>query len=843
MGRIDGPPVPRRGRHPQPLAMTFSRTAPCALVLAVTFASTLSAVGCSSGPADPAPARVSADDEAALTSATFDAEIKASEQRLVGLRAAQKAEREAAVVLGKDMARQRRTLEEAVLGRVLIAARIVAKKPKAEVAAAASAYTTDRATLLAARKGIADHQATHKKQRLALEGQLGTLRATARKEANVSGGSGVFALSVLAADYTFGISRRLPSLHTEVVTLRDTPSCRGDLALEGMLDAYLRAAVFEDEAGVAKQIGRIQTQLSCLSGRQLRALEAAMVAEIDTTIARVLGKEGALAATRFRQIVALPLLLLADQNRALAGHTKPGLVWLSKHRAELVAAAATPGTVLHRQGLYLLDPRTRKVVPVGSKAQRAGSLTKLAAGTKNLVFRDAKGALSTNGLPGLVEGLLQPCHGVDLVAVGSSGAATAFTCDIGCGLAKGDAAKLAVPGVSVRAPSDAASAMCGTGGGGGGGGGGTPSADTPPGTGGVTVGGGTSRTQCALGELTADRPGAATLACAASLHPGAGALGGLIGSARSGGPSCKPTVGIVFNGEVVEKKSRLVASVTEGGTTWDVYESEDGTLTFVNEADDSDTMRMTKEEAAAAMPAVADALNEAGADAPADPPPTQPTGGAVPADSPPAAGNPGGGGFAVAAIVASAITTALSETLEALEFMMQSDGSDTEQCSVNPQCMEPNTPQDCSPEQTSCSSGCTGADGAATAFAECVTAANGGTIGTKEEPSVPDLVDGNLINPSPDSTSFGTLPNGALTACLAGGTPVGSRCVGTSVRLCTQDNPNCGCGRVSVVAPPPPNGQCEAMQCVSDSARGELAQGAPTGGAGMCGCSSVMGGI
>ena len=131
----------------------------------------------------------------------------------------------------------------------------------------------------------------------------------------------------------------------------------------------------------------------------------------------------------------------------------------------------------------------------------------------------------------------------------------------------------------------------------------------------------------------------------------------------------------------------------------------------------------------------------------------------MPADSPPAAGNPGGGGFAVAAIVASAITTALSETLEALEFMMQSDGSDTEQCSVNPQCMEPNTPQDCSPEQTSCSSGCTGADGAATAFAECVTAANGGTIGTKEEPSVPDLVDGNLhveqVSVHPDAAGHG----------------------------------------------------------------------------------------
>ena len=814
--------------------MTFSRTAPCALVLAVSF---VSAVGCSSGPADPTPTAATADGEEALTSATFDAEIKASEQRLLGLRAAQKAEREAAVVLGKDMARQRRTLEEAVLGRVLVAARIVAKKPKAEVTAAASAYAADRVTLLAARKSIADHQATHKKLRLALEGQLAPLRTTARKEANVSGGSGVFALSVLSADYTFGLSRRLPSLHTEVVTLRDTTTCRGDLALEGMLDAYLRAAVFEDEAGVAKQIGRIQTQLSCLSGRQLRALEAAMVAEIDTTIARVLGKEGALAATRFRQIVALPLLLLADQNRALAGHTKPGLLWLAKHRAELVAAAATPGTVLHRQGLYLLDPRTRKVVPVGSKAQRAGSLTKLAAGTKNLVFRDAKGALSTNGLPRLIEGLLQPCHGVDLVAVGSSGAATAFTCDIGCGLAKGDAAKLAVPGIPVRAPSDAASAMCGTGGGGGGG---TPSADTPAGTGGVTVGGGTSRTQCAIGELTADRPGAATLACAAGLHPGAGALGGLIGSARSGGPSCKPTVSA---GEDQGYGKSQGPYTPEGSTTtYDVYEDEDGDTTFVNQSDPNDVIGVSASEMAANENAVEDAIDASGGNEPAPPADPQPSDGGVPASSTPASGSPNGG-LLGGTLAADVMATAREETLEALEFMMQSDGSDTEQCSVNPQCMEPNTPQDCSPEQTSCSSGCTGADGAATAFAECVTAANGGTIGTNEEPSVPGVVDENLINPSPDSTSFGTLPNGALTACLAGGTPVGSRCVGTSVRLCTPENPNCGCGRVSVVAPPPPNGTCEAMQCVSDSARGELAQGAPTGGAGMCGCSSVMGGI
>lgn len=824
--------------------MTFSRTAPCALVFAVSLVSTVSAVGCSAGPSDTNPASAVAESEEALTSGSFDLELKASEERLIGLRAAQKAEREAAIVLGKDMARQRRTLEEAVLGRLLVAAKLVTKKTKAKVAAAASAYATDRATLLAARKIIADHQSTHKKQRLALEAQLVPLRPTARKEANVSGGSGVFALSVLSADYAFGLSRRLPALHTEVVTLRDTATCRGDLALEGTLEAYLRAAVNEDEAGVAKQMGRIQTQLSCLSGRQLRALEAAMVAEIDTSIGRVLAKEGALAATRFRQIVALPLLLLADQNRALAGHKKPGLLWLAKHRAELVAAAATPGTVLHRQGLYLLDPRTRKIVPVGSKAQRAGELTKLASGTKNLVFRDAKGALSTNALPGILEGLLQPCHGVDLVAVGSSGAATAFTCDAGCGLAKGDATKLAVPGIPVRVPSDTAAAKCGSAASGGGSAGsGAPSADTPAGTGGVTVGGGTSRTQCAIGELTAGRPGAATLACAATLHPGAGALGGLVGSERSGGPSCKPTVSGFVSGGVVTTKSRRVASVTEGDTTWDVYESDDGSLTFVNEADPNDTMRMTKEEAAAAMPDVADALKDAGADTPAEPPPAQPTGGAVPADSSPGAGSPSGGGFAVAAIVASAITTALGETLEALEFMMQSDGSDTEQCSVNPQCMEPNAPQDCTPDMPSCNAGCTGSDGAATAFAECVNAANGGTIGTNAAPSVPGAVDGNLINPSPDSTSFGTLPNGALTGCLAGGTPVGSRCVGTSVRLCTEESPNCGCGRVSVVVPSLPNGSCEAMQCLSDSAHGELAQGAPTGGAGMCGCSSVMGGI
>ncbi len=823
--------------------MTFFRTAPCALVLAVSLVSTVSAVGCSAGPSDSAAESAVAESEEALTSATFDTELKASEQRLVGLRAAQKAEREAAVMLGKDMARQRRTLEEAVFGRLLIAARLVAKKPKAAVAAAASAYASDRATLLAARKTIASHQATHRKQRLALEAQLVPLRTTARKESNVSGGSGVFALSVLSADYSFGLSRRLPALHTEVVTLRDTAACRGDLALEGMLDAYLRAAVKEDEAGVAKQIGRIQTQLSCMSGRQLRALEDAMVAEIDTSIGRVLGKEGALAATRFRQIVALPLLLLADQNRAFAGHKKPGLLWLAKHRAELVAAAATPGTVLHRQGLYLLDPRTRKIVPVGTKALRAGELTKLAAGTKNLVFRDLKGALSTNGLPSFIEGLLQPCHGVDLVAVGSAGTATAFACDIGCGLAKGDAARLAVPGIPVRATSDVAATKCGNGGGGGGGGG-APSADTPAGRGGVTVGGVTSRTQCAIGELASDRPGAATLACAASLHPGAGALGGLVGSERSGGPSCRPSVSA---GEDQGYGRSQGTYTTADGTTYSVYEDDDGDTTFVNESDPNDVIGVTASEMEANENAVEEAISGAGGNEPVpptEPEPTepQPTEPGVPAGSAPASGSPNGG-FLGAFGAASALDTASNETLEALEFMWQDDGSDTQQCSTDPQCLEPNTPEDCSPEMTSCSAGCTGSDAASTAFTECVDAANGGTSGTNQEPSVPGVVDENVINPSPDSTSFGTLPNGALTACLAGGIPEGSRCVGTSVRLCAEESPNCGCGRASVVAAPLPNGSCDAMQCVSNSAHGELAQGTPTGGAGMCGCSSVMGGI
>lgn len=820
-------PVPLAARAPQTCSMTFSRTAPWALVFAVSFASTLSTVGCSSGPADP----ITSESGEALTSTTFDAEIKASEQRLLALRTAQKAERAAAVVLAKDMARQRRTLENAVLARTLVAARIVRKKPKAEIASAASTYAANRATLLAARKTIAEHQAAYKKQRLAIEALLVPLRASARTEAKVAGGSGQFALSVLSADYAFGLSRRLPSLHTEVVTLRDAGSCRGDLALEGTLDAYLRAAVTEDEAGVATQLGRIQTQLECMSGRQLRALEGAMVAEIDTTIGRVLAKEGALAATRLRQIVAIPLLLLSDQNRALAGHSKPGLLWLAKHREELLSAAATPGTILHRQGLYLLDPRTRRLVPFGSKAQRAGELTKLSADTKNLVFRDAKGSLATNGLPRLLEGLLEPCHGVDLVATGSAGLASAFTCDSGCGDAKVDAKTLGVPGIPATAPSDAAVAKCGSGGGAGG----SASPDAPAGSGGVTVGGGTSRTQCAIGELTAGRPGAGTLACAASLHPGAGALGSLVGSAKSGRQSCKPTAGMVMGGEPVPS-SHLVASVTDGGKTWDVYELGDGSLRFVNEADANESMTMTKEEAAAAMPEVAEAL--ASADTPPDPAPAPGSNEAVPAESSPSGGSPAAS--FVAGVVAAAVTTALGETLEALEFMMQSDGSETEQCSVNPQCMEPNSPKDCAPDQPSCGAGCTGSDAAGTAFAKCVNAANGSMVGT--EPSVPNPIDGNLVNPTPDSTSFGTLPNGALTACLGGGTPVGSRCVGTSVRLCPQDDPNCGCGRVSVVTPPPPTSTCQAIQCVSDSARGELAVGAPTGGAGMCGCSSVMGG-
>jgi hypothetical protein len=774
---------------------------------------------------------------AELSSSAFSKEIASAEARLAKLRSAQTNQRTSALEFARAVQRRDREFEQHVLGRLLLSSQLTRNEKGPARDSTIDLLKKTRQAVLDARGPIASLEATDRKRRAAVEAQLVSLRAQAKAEADVKGGSGVFALSVLAADYTFGLSRRLPSLHTQVKSLRDLEQCRGDLVLEGMFDAYFDAALSENEAAVVAALARIQTQLSCASVRQLRALEAAMVAEIDTTLARTLGKSGALAATRLRQLVAIPLVLLADQNRALPDHGKPGLVWLAKNVEELARAAGTPGTVLHRFGLVVFDARANRLVPVSSKTHRAHANKKPTKGTKNLVFANGKG-FDTNGLPAFVRGLLEPCQAVDLVAEGSGDVAEHFACDEGCGKAKGDRARLGVPGLPGRAGSKAADALCGGGGGGGGGAAPPGAPNDGAGTGGVTIGGTTSQTSCVIGALGQGTNVAAVAACAASQHPGGGRLGSLLGTAPRGGEFCRPGVS---DEPEPSPYGEATGTIEAGGTTWDTFEGPDGDVTMVNQNDPDDVRSVSAEEMAANDQAVE---QTAGADPPAaPPPPPPPPPPPAPGGSTPANGGGSLGQTIAAGVVGGAYVSALGESLESLEFMMQSDDPDEGQCSVNPQCLEPGAPQDCSPEQTNCSTGCTSRDAAVVAFNECLLDATGTGARNSHTPDKVKLIDDNLVNPTPDSSGFSTL-DGGLLACLVGGTPAVSMCAGQAVRLCPEDAPNCGCSAPQGdLTGPLPNEACAAMQCASNVARGEHAEGAPRGPTGMCGCGSVMGGM
>lgn len=810
----------------------------------------VSVVGCAA-PAD----EVAVSSADALSSPSFAADVAKVEERLAALRSAEAAEKKAALELAIAVQERDRAFENYVLGRAFLKGQFAHKDAKGATDTIARMRVTKK-NMGVMRTKIRDLQLAHKKRRTDLEMVMKGLRGKAASEAELTGQSGVFPLQVLASDYAFGMSRRLPSLHTQVRKLRDQEQCRGDFVLQGMIGAYLRAAVTEDERAVMTSLSRMQQQLSCMSTVQLRALEAAMVAEIDTTLARTLAGKGALAATRFRQMIAIPLLLLADQNRVLRGHGKPGLAWLVKNKAELTKAAATPGSVLHRLGFVVYDRRAHRLVPVSSKAQRANKRTAVSFDTKNVVFKDAKGVLSTNGLPSFVEALTDACFGADLVPESSDGkTADRYACDPGCGKATTERAKMGAPGVTPRAPSTTAASKCPTTGGSTGTGtGSTGGSGVSGGDPGITLGGGVSTTQCMMNAVKGSLPSTTLLSCMGQLHPAAGAPG-MAGDAPKGAKSCRPGVADDEGGEGGGDGENGGYGHSQGtytpegsNITWNVYEDADGNTTFVNAANPAEVVVVTAEEMADNENAAEDALRNSpsgAAEQTANDPPPAPEGSTSasgnagsPNTSPPKEAKQG----IVAVIWQSIIQTQAQESLEDLELMTYQDENGDGMCMVNPQCMAPNAPKDCaSDEGSSCSGGCTGMDEDVTAFNDCITGSSKSkTTAPTSGLGVPDT----LVDPSPDSDAF-TSPVGGLLACLGGGAPVDTTCAGQSVKLCTADKPDCNCANKAVTPVAPPAGvRCEQVQCAastSSTAMGERDEGTPMG-AGMCGCQSVMGG-
>src|SRR5204863_1552214 len=120
----------------------------------------------------------------------------------------------------------------------------------------------------------------------------------------------------------------VPRLHSEVQSLWSDARCHGDLIVQGTLDAYLDAALVENDLAAFGAIEAFQQQLTCLSQRQLRLLEGALVLQTELALSRMLSGTAAPAfASRFRQLMAVPIILVADQVRAFS-FAKPGLRWV-----------------------------------------------------------------------------------------------------------------------------------------------------------------------------------------------------------------------------------------------------------------------------------------------------------------------------------------------------------------------------------------------------------------------------------------------------------------------------------------------------------------------------------
>lgn len=707
------------------------------------------------------------------------------------------------------------------------------------------------AAIAAYRSRIVASQTTHRDRAKRLSDALTAARPAALTAAQDLGKSGAFPFEVAIVDFSFGLSQQVPTLHTEVQRLWADPACRGDLILEGLLDAYLRATIAETDLKAAAAIEAFQHQLSCLSQRQLRLLEGAMVQQTERTLARLVGTRAPVFSQRFRELMAGPIVLIADQTRGLS-FSKPGLRWLAQHQQALMQAASLQGSLLNRAGVFIIDPRRHQLLTINSKAQRATSKLSSPLATRLLVIRDAKGSWSSNLLPAFLQAITGPCFGADLVLEGTGVLGEKLTCDQGCGAALKDASWLA-KGFSVPlSRSTRAAKECPTSGTTSTSGGSATDSTSPAGTGGVTLGSTASRANCVMDAVMDARTGgtADILSCLGTLHPASGKPG-LLNPGLSGGKSCNPSVA---QGEgdwpFDENNERVFSNGCDKQTGFcdnqymEYWDPEDGLFHLV----DVDT-----EEEVTVNDAPADPTNPLGG-----------TGGGGGSSTGGGGGSSTGGGTGGTAGGGSGTTGGGSGTTGGGSGTTGGgsgggtgggggstgggggstcegggwpcEGETESDCADDPECRDSEL-ESCSDVEGSCSGGCTGQDNTALAFHDCAF----GSARTGTPSSMPGSADPNVILTSPDDTTTGTSATGVL-ACMAGGVGVNFTCSLQSVALCLPDQPNCGCTKSAVVVPNLSIAQCEAMQCTNmSSTQGEALMSAPSG-AGACGCSSVLGG-
>lgn len=270
---------------------------------------------------------------------------------------------------------------------------------------------------LAAKAGAAERKLylALKEERVHLERELNTDEAV----------SLIRALNVAAIEVARIIRLRTGSLETEIPGLSRTALCRGDIVLDRVLYRYARAVTAEDESEVTAALRALQIQLACLSTRQIRVFDSALVEAVnwtETTLPAVTNRKR-LSAMRdaYRQMFAPIIFAAADSSRLFPRYERPSTTWLLTHKEMLTAAARGEKTITYRVGLLIANR-------FSGKLKRVRGVCESGAG-KN--FNDGRGGRTCNALGAFFQSVMLPCDTTQWVPEKQNGA-TKFSCDPSC---------------------------------------------------------------------------------------------------------------------------------------------------------------------------------------------------------------------------------------------------------------------------------------------------------------------------------------------------------------------------------------------------------------------------
>jgi hypothetical protein len=298
-----------------------------------------------------------------------------------------------------------------------------------------------KARLLATQSTISSTAATLAGLEKDVQSLLVTQRANAAKRLAGTSPELLYAAETLCIDWAIEVRRRLRTTATEVPALQAETNCKTDAVRDRVLEAYCLAATSEDDADAEARLAVWQSQLRCLSARQVSQVEVATLAGWARTRDHwgldkpATAKQSALLAL-FTEVAAPPLFLVAEQTRHFAKHPKWALGWFSQNRGLLQQKSAVVGSALNRLGLPIVDPISGQLGFVSSKCLLAPKSSNLFRGKQKeplIKFSDGKGGETCNPLPALFASTGLPCASRDWVISSTrSDLAEGFTCAPGC---------------------------------------------------------------------------------------------------------------------------------------------------------------------------------------------------------------------------------------------------------------------------------------------------------------------------------------------------------------------------------------------------------------------------